>query len=314
MMRDDESGGMTIIASAAEASRGRRFLGLTLLLAGNAILLGLAEWSLSFWLPLDGTTATFNGMRLLSNLYDGIVVAQVLLLGFWCALAPERLLVRLIAGLLLVGLLLAEIYGLYFWLVSHHLTQEVNATDAGRYLGLALLTFLLLRVVRPWCRWRLAWIESQLPAQSRQFRIIDLMTWTTAVAVPLGLLQTFYGSQAVMVVLLTTFTFLQSLPVTLPTFRWAVHPARKPRWLLALLVWGVAWPGLMMVTNGGYIVFANSRWAALGFHWREVLFLFAVSTAYYVPLVLVPVVNLSLLAKIGLRPASVAWTANPRRA
>jgi hypothetical protein len=296
------------------ASSSRRFLGVALLLVANAILLGLAEWLFSFWLPLDGTTAAYRGVVLLSNLCDGIVTAQVLLLGFWCALAPERLLVRVVAGLSLAGLLMAEIYGLYFWMANNHLTQEVNTTDAAKYSGLALLSLLLLRALRPWCRWRLAWIESEPPAYSRQFRIIDLMTWTAAVAIPLGLLQTFYGSQSLFIVLLITLAFLQTLPVTLPTFRWAIHPARNLRWLLAVLVWGVAWPGLLMVAFGGFVVIANSRWAALAFAWREILFMFAVWAAYYVPLVLVLVVNLSLLTKIGLRPVTVARTANPPRA
>ena len=65
-------------------------------------------------------------------------------------------------------------------------------TDAAKFCGQALITFLLVRALPPWCGWRLAWDGAPPIPHSRQFRILDLVAWTAAVAIPLGLLQTLY--------------------------------------------------------------------------------------------------------------------------
>jgi len=135
----------------------RRILGLALLVAANCLTLGCSEWSLSLFLPLDGTSWTLNWVRFLGNLCEGVVTAQFLLLGFWCALAPERLVLRVLLGILLTTVLLLEVYASFFWMVSSSLTYSVSAVQAGRYCGQAVIAFLLLRALRPWCGWRLAW-------------------------------------------------------------------------------------------------------------------------------------------------------------
>ena len=276
-----------------------RLLGLTLLVAANCLLLVLAGWSLSFWVPLDGTAWTGFWMRLFNNVYEGVFTAQFLLIGFWCALAPERLVWRLVVGIVLAGLLLGVNF-LFVWMVNPTYIFEVAADQAGKYCGQALIAFLLLRALRPWFGWRLAWEQTPHLPQSRQFRILDLLAWTTAVAVPLGVLQTLYGVKAPRLAIVTAVTFLTYLPVTIPAFRWAIHPARKSRWLIALLLWAPLWAAcLVLAVNGGYLFFGNTGLPA----WRESLMLLAVWSAWYLPLVLVWISNVLALATIGLRPA-----------
>ena len=286
----------------------RRILGLGLLVAANCLILGFAEWSLSFFLPLDGTTWTFFWVRLFSNMCEGVVIAQFLLIGFWCALAPERLVLRVLLGILVTAVLLLEIYGLFFWMLGSSLTYGVSAVQAGNYCGQAVIAFLLLRALRPWCGWRLSWDGAPRFPASRQFRILDLMAWTAAVATPLGLLQTLYGPQARGQAVYTIANFVTILPITIPLFRWAIHPERKTRWLIGLLLWGAVWPVcLVLLFNFGYLFYGG---AGLPF-WKDSLMMFAIWSTYYLPMVLVFTGNLLALGKIGLRPAAKSAPVTP---
>lgn len=277
-----------------------RVFRLVLLVVVNGLLFGLVEWSLPLWLPLIRTSSFPNAwMQLLSNLCEGLLVAQFLFIGFWCALAPERLVVRLLAGVLFAGLLMG-IHFRFFW--TNSVWQSVAADEAGKYCGLALIAFLLLRALRPWCGWRLAWDAAPRQHESRQFRILDLLAWTTAVAVPLGLLQTLYGAAAPRLAILTALTFAAALPVTIPICYWATHPARNYHWLIGLLLWGLLWSACIVMLVNGFMYLRAGR-AGLPF-WKESLLLFAIWSAYYLPLILVFTGNVLVLGKIGLRPSS----------
>jgi|GEM_PF-4936995 len=285
----------------------RQIFGLALLVAVNCLLLGLAELLLSLWLPLDGTKWTFFLVRLFSNGCEGIFTAQFLLIGFWCALAPERLVVRLLVGILLGGLLLG-IYFLFFGLATTSLTLSDLTEQAGKYCGLALIAFILVRALRPWFGWRLAWDAAIRIPQSRQFRILDLLAWTTAVAIPPGLLQTLYGAAAPWLAIVTAVEFTRDLPVTIPILCWAICPARKHHWLIALLLWGSLWPAcLVLLCNIGFLFFGR---AGLPF-WKDSLMMFLIWSAYYLPMVLVFTGNMLALGKIGLRPVAKSAPAGP---
>ena len=94
---------------------------MALLIATNCLLLGLAKWGLTFCLPLDGTSWTFYGMRFFSNLCDGMLTAHFFSSGSGAASLPERLVVRLVTGILLGGLFLG-MYALFFgWLATANL-------------------------------------------------------------------------------------------------------------------------------------------------------------------------------------------------
>ncbi|MBC7855837.1 MAG: hypothetical protein IAF94_20610 [Pirellulaceae bacterium] len=273
-----------------------RLLGLALLIGANCLLLGLAEMLL-LWLPPDGTAWRGFWFNLFNNVYEGVFTAQFFLIGFWCALAPERLVWRLLSGIVLTGLLLG-IYFLYLWTVNPTEIFEVAVEQAGNYCGLALVAFLLLRALRPWFGWRLAWEGTPHRSRSRQFRILDLLAWPAAVAVPLGLLQTLYGGQAARLALVTAAAFAFYLPLTIPALCWAVRP-RKFRWLAALLLWGFLWAAcLVLLANCGALLFGNTGLLA----WRESLMGLVSLSACYLPLVLVWVCNVLALRKLGLRP------------
>ncbi|MGI8977688.1 MAG: hypothetical protein ACR2FY_00535 [Pirellulaceae bacterium] len=283
-----------------------QLLRLTLLIAANCLLLGLAS-SLGFlWMSLKGSP----WINSLSNVCEGVLTAQFLLIGFWCALAPERLVWRLLTGIVLAGLLLGINFP-FVGMVNPTYAFDFAADQSGKYCGLALITFLVLRALRPWFGWRLAWKGTPPLPRSRQFRIIDLLAWTTAVAVPLGLLQTLYGGQAPQLALLTVVTFVVYLPITIPAFRWAIHPARKSRWLIALLLWGPLWPACgILAINGGYLFFGNTGLPS----WRGSLMQLAIWSAFYLPLVVVWVSNVLALRKIGLRAAAKSPQAHAQSA
>ena len=165
-----------------------------------------------------------------------------------------------------------------------------------------------MRALRPWFGWRLAWDAAIRIPQSRQFRILDLLAWTTAVAIPLGLLQTLYGAAAPRLAIVTAVEFTRDLPVTIPILCWAIRPARKHRWSIALLLWGSLWPAcLVLLFNFGYLFFGR---AGLPF-WKDSLMMFAIWSAYYLPLVLVFTGNMLALGKIGLRPVATSVPAGP---
>lgn len=297
---------MLPLAAGATMNR-RRIAGLGLLVAVNCLLFGLVEWSLPLWLPLI-TTSSLPGfwMQLLGNFCEGILVAQFLLIGFWCALAPERLVVRLLAGVLSAGLLMG-IHFRFFW--TNSVWQSVAADEAGKYCGLALIAFLLLRALRPWCGWRLAWDAAPRNPESRQFRILDLLAWTTAVAVPLGLLQTLFGGAAPRLAILTALTFAMGLPATIPILYWALHSTRKSRWLIGLLLWGTLWPACIVILVNGFMYLTSGR-AGLLF-WKDSLLLLAIWSAYFLPMVLVVTGNMLALGKTGLRPVAKSAPTGP---
>ena len=96
-------------------------------------------------------------------------------------------------------------------------------------------------------------------------------------------------------------TFITYLPITIPAFRWAIHPARKSRWLIALLLWAPLWAAcLVLAVNGGYLFFGNTGLPA----WRGSLMQLAIWSAFYLPLVLVLASNVLVLERMGLRPVA----------
>jgi hypothetical protein len=276
----------------------RRYLCLALLVGVNSLVAIIAEGGLAlssfedspfYWVPLY-------------YLCDAIFTAQFLFLGFWAALASDRLIVRLVVGLSLAGVSIG-IYFLFFWIAGETLPLPTDPTkDAAKYCGLGLISFLLLRALRPWRGWRLVWAGSPHLPQSRQFRILDLLIWTAAVAIPLGLLQAVYGSETEVGALALAMTFVSLLPITIPSCRWAVRPQRTYRPLIALLLWTAIWPFCLALL---FIAYSYLFTGSVG---PEILMGMTLQVpiwlAYYLPLVLLLTGNVLALQRIGLRTVS----------
>ncbi|HZN34643.1 MAG TPA: hypothetical protein VFB80_12535, partial [Pirellulaceae bacterium] len=79
-------------------------IGLALLILANGVVLGVVAYVLSTWVRLIGLVTAPFWIRLLNSLFDGVLTAQLLLIGLWCALAPERLVQRLLVGIVLAAL------------------------------------------------------------------------------------------------------------------------------------------------------------------------------------------------------------------
>jgi hypothetical protein len=273
----------------------RRLLGLALLIGANCLVATLAEWSSS--LPVQGSTIDWLLFSLF-YLRDAIFTAQFLLLGFWTALASDKLLTRLLAGLTLTGISLG-IYFVFFWIAGG--TQPGDPMDqVVKYCGLALISLLVLRGLRPWYGWRLVWEGSPDTPQSRQYRILDLLAWTAAVAIPLGVLQTLYGSEADVWAIVPALTFLSILPITIPSFCWAVRPHRTYRRLIILLLWTAIWPVFLWLLFNAYFYVFTGRggWDFLMMTLLQIPYW----SAYYLPLVLLLIGNVLALRRIGLQP------------
>lgn len=300
---------MTTPPPASTVTARNRMLGLALLVATNCLLLALSEWALAESHPGNWTYWNTLPYGFFGHLVPWMVTAQFLFIGFWCALAPERLVVRFVVGVLLAGLLLG-VRSLGYLMGDLGPMSMVLPQEAGMYCGQALIVFLLLRALRPWCGWRLAWEGTPRADQSRQFRILDLFAWTAAVAIPLGLVQTIYGQQAPQQALDAAMTLISTLPVMIPVLRWAIHPARKRHWLIGAIIWPFAWTAVVIVAPNPtpYILFWINGAGLPASFWKWEFITFAFWSADYLTLVLVSVGNVWALEKIGLRIAQ-----SPRR-
>ena len=225
------------------------------------------------------------------NLLLGVITAQFLFLGFWGALAPERSSVRIAVVALLFGLLLSACF-IVVWL-SNMPAVLIFGVEAGKCCGLSVISLLLLRALRPWCGWRLGWRDSPPEERNRRYSILDLMTWTAAVAIPLGIAQSLFGQQRLWLLSTVLFIFSTALPVSLPAFWWAVNADRRRRWLACLLIWSLLGP--FVVAVGWY------QMSALRSPFHQYLMMGIVWSAFYAPLVLVWVGNVLALQQVGLR-------------
>src|SRR5262245_8111276 len=232
---------MVVVSDSSQPSSGwtSRLLGCLLLLALNCLVLGLATALIHASMPMDGTRWRMIGVRTGINLCDAILSAQMLFLGYWGALGTERLPVRM--GIVIVAT--AALFGVslcFYATLKEHFDPDFFPYELGKYAALAVIAWLLLRALRPWRGWRLSWGEVPIQPANRQFRILDLLAWTAAIAFPLGMIRTVFADRSAGFLVESLAPFLFALPIAIPCFCWATWgTARRRRWLWWLVLYGV---------------------------------------------------------------------------
>ena len=228
-----------------------RLLWLLLLIGANCLLLGIAEEF--FHSARHGTRWTIIiKTQILGSVVEGVLTAQMLLLGWWGALGVERLPVRMLIVIGVTAALFA-ICLVYYATITEGFDSEFFPYELGRFAALAVITWLLLRALRPWLGWRISWNESSPQASSRRFRILDLLAWTAAIAFPLGMMRTAFADHSFRFLKDTLAAFAFALPVAVPCLLWARGEGRERRkwlWLAAGALFLVSlWPAVF----GGYL-------------------------------------------------------------
>lgn len=277
-----------------------RVCGLAGLVVVNLLVLGLLLFLVDICLP--SLRSATSGTLMLQWAYgnvESVLIGQMLILGYVVALGGAPLPVRLILASVCVGL----VYGIL--LLNRVGTSDVSEFGFwtpldywAEYGGQVVVACLLLRGLRSWGGWCLQWNDSSPRVASWQFSIVHLLAWTTAIAFPLGILQTVFAHRRWELVVEVLIKFAWSLPVSIPAFCWAIRPGSPRQKWLWLTTIGVAILSAWPIAFFGYVYVTNGR-GALPPWWIFPLVM-AMTFTYFMTLLLVLIGNVLWMERLGL--------------
>ena len=172
------------------------------------------------------------------SLTTSVPVSALLLVACHGALSESRLYVRMVVMAVGAGLVLAAFF------LGGALIPGITIGDIpGGFkslLGPAVCLFVALLPFRQMLGWRFVWLPCDSRAsRQRSFRVLDLWAWMAAIAIPLGVTQSIYGSRTGVYLLMALKELAGLLFVLVPCL-WLAGTARSRRFWTPVIIGLVA--------------------------------------------------------------------------
>ena len=181
-----------------------------------------------FRLPSGGGFYWQLYFRAMISLTTSIPLSALLLIACYGALSESRLYARM----LVIGVCAVLVLATFF--LGGTMIPGIAISDIpGGFkslLGPSVCLFVALLPFRQMLGWRIVWFSNSFPPSSQgKFRILHLWAWMAAIAIPLGVTQSIYGSRTGIILLMALKELVSLLFVLIPCL-WLAGTTKNRRW------------------------------------------------------------------------------------